>query len=62
MVRPSQGDDRPPPGRDGCGRWVTWVPSERNPSKLVMHRWDGVRWVETVHVRFVPWQEPCGGR
>lgn len=32
----------------------TWIPKPTNQSKLILHRWDGRRWIPTVFVRFVP--------
>lgn len=35
---------------------ATWIPTARNPSKLIQHRWDyeNERWVETPFAMFVP--------
>ena len=32
----------------------TWIPTARNPSKLVLHRWDGEKWIDCGFTKFVP--------
>lgn len=33
------------------------IPKASNPSKLILHRWNGETWVEKSTVRFVPIKE-----
>ncbi len=45
-----------PAGTDPDDRNTTWIPSERNPSKLIQHHWNGYEWKTCSTARFVTWK------
>lgn len=38
---------------DGRRETVTWIPTEANPTKLVLHVWRNRKWARTAYCKFV---------